>query len=144
MQELANEDYCYLTTRGRVTGRPHRIEIWFALDASEGGTATLYMLAGGRHSSDWVRNVQRTPAVSLRIADRYFSGDARLVDPATPEDARARELLVAKYAPRHSGSLDEWGRTALPVAVDLAVAATATTPASSSGAAGEQGAEARS
>ncbi len=40
---LAGEQYCYLTTTGRVTGRPHTIEIWFALD---GGT--LYMLAGGR------------------------------------------------------------------------------------------------
>jgi hypothetical protein len=29
---LADLDYCYLTTTGRHTGSPHRIEIWFALD----------------------------------------------------------------------------------------------------------------
>ena len=27
-----DDDFCYLTTRGRVTGAPHEIEIWFALD----------------------------------------------------------------------------------------------------------------
>ena len=29
--DLAALDFCYLTTTGRVTGNPHRIEIWFAL-----------------------------------------------------------------------------------------------------------------
>lgn len=37
----ADEDFCYLTTRGRVSGQPHEIEIWFAADGE-----TLYMLAG--------------------------------------------------------------------------------------------------
>jgi hypothetical protein len=26
---LATTEFCYLTTRGRHTGRQHRIEIWF-------------------------------------------------------------------------------------------------------------------
>ena len=34
-----DEDFCYLTTTGRVTGLPREIEIWFALQG-----ATLYML----------------------------------------------------------------------------------------------------
>jgi hypothetical protein len=37
----ADEDYCYLTTRGRLSGEPREIEIWFALENS-----TLYILAG--------------------------------------------------------------------------------------------------
>ena len=28
----ADDDFCYLTTTGRVTGEPHEIEIWFAVD----------------------------------------------------------------------------------------------------------------
>ena len=39
---LAKEDYCYLTTTGRVSGKPRKIEIWFMLQGS-----TLYMLSGG-------------------------------------------------------------------------------------------------
>src|SRR5690606_17915662 len=35
---LAAEPYCYLTTTGRVTGRPHTIEIWFGHDGSRPDT----------------------------------------------------------------------------------------------------------
>jgi hypothetical protein len=28
-------------------------------------------------------------------------------------------LLLQKYRPRYGGDLDEWGRTALPIAIDL-------------------------
>jgi deazaflavin-dependent oxidoreductase (nitroreductase family) len=110
---LADEPFCYLTTKGRVSGEPREIEIWFGLDGS-----TLYMLSGGRDRSNWVRNLIETPAVSVRIGERTFAGRGRLVDDAD-EDARARELLLAKYSPGYGGDLSEWRRTALPVAVDL-------------------------
>jgi hypothetical protein len=29
---VADDDYCYLTTTGRRTARPHRIEIWYATE----------------------------------------------------------------------------------------------------------------
>jgi hypothetical protein len=32
MDDPGAEPFCYLTTVGRVSGRPHTIEIWFALD----------------------------------------------------------------------------------------------------------------
>jgi deazaflavin-dependent oxidoreductase (nitroreductase family) len=114
LSALADDDFCYLTTTGRVTGRPHTIEIWFALDG-----ATLYMLSGGRDGSDWVRNLQRTPEVTVRIAGETFEGHARVVE-EPGEDELARRLLVEKYE-RRPGSLSNWRRTALPVAVDVAV-----------------------
>ena len=113
---LATEDYAYLTTRGRVTGNPHEIEIWFALVSAE-GKDTLYMMAGNPES-DWVRNARQTPAVTVRLAATTFRGTARILDPATEEDARARRLLLAKYA-TPTDPHEEWGRTGLPVAVDL-------------------------
>ncbi|HXH23472.1 MAG TPA: nitroreductase/quinone reductase family protein [Dehalococcoidia bacterium] len=106
--------YCYLTTTGRVTGRPHTIEIWFARQGD-----TLYLLAGGRHRSDWVRNLMRNPEVRVRIADVDHAGRARLVDADSEEDALARRLLLEKYSPGYSGDLADWGRSALPVAIDL-------------------------
>lgn len=108
-------DYCYLTTKGRRTGGDHTVEIWFGLRGS-----TLYMLSGGRDRSDWVRNALKTPAVTVRIGDATYDGVARAVEAGTDEDAVARRLLVKKYAPR-SGDLSNWGRTALPVAVELDV-----------------------
>jgi deazaflavin-dependent oxidoreductase (nitroreductase family) len=110
---LADEDYCYLTTIGRVSGRRREIEIWFGLEGR-----TLYMLSGGRERSNWVRNLRRTPRVRVRIGERIFDGRGRIVKQAE-EDARARRLLLDKYVPGYGGDLSEWGRTALPVAVDL-------------------------
>lgn len=113
LRSAADEDFCYLTTTGRVSGRPHEIEIWFALNER-----TLYMLAGGGMQSDWVKNLQRTPQVSVRLAGQVYAGAARIVADAE-EDALARRIVVGKYQPRDSDDLTDWGRTALPVAVDL-------------------------
>lgn len=114
LSPLAGEEYCYLTTTGRVTGEPHEIEIWFSL-VPEG--RVLYMLSGNRDRSDWVRNLIRNPEVALRIKAARFGGRARIVEDPE-EDALARRLLVEKYE-RSPGRLAGWGRTALPVAVDL-------------------------
>jgi deazaflavin-dependent oxidoreductase (nitroreductase family) len=115
LQQFADTDFCYLTTRGRMSGRDHTIEIWFALQGH-----TLYMLSGGRDRSDWIKNLQRTPAVQVTILGTSFSGLARLInDPE--EDRLARKLLYDKYTPRDSDDLTEWSRISLPVAVDLEV-----------------------
>lgn len=110
---LGDENYCYLTTTGRVSGKPREIEIWFALEGN-----TVYLLSGGRDRSDWVKNLIRHPRVRLRIAERVLEGRARVVDDGEA-DARARELLSAKYAPRYSGDLSDWRERAMPIAVDL-------------------------
>jgi deazaflavin-dependent oxidoreductase (nitroreductase family) len=111
---LAGEDFCYLTTTGRVTGRPHEIEIWFSLVPE---TRTLYMLSGSGDRSDWVKNLRRNPEVTVRIAVERFGGRAREARDAE-EDELARRLLVEKYE-SSPGRLENWRRTALPVAVDL-------------------------
>jgi deazaflavin-dependent oxidoreductase (nitroreductase family) len=108
---LGREEYCYVRTVGRVTGKPHEIEIWFALSDE-----TIYILAGGRHRSDWVKNGKKQPNVGVRIGKQLFDGVLRVVADAG-EDALARRLLLDKYA-RHD-DLGEWGRTALPIAIEL-------------------------
>jgi deazaflavin-dependent oxidoreductase (nitroreductase family) len=115
LSSVADAQFCYLTTTGRVTGQPHTIEIWFGSSGQ-----TLYMLSGNgpRQRADWVRNIMKTAAVSVRIGELEFRGRGRVVE-GTEEDALARRLLLEKYKPGYSGDLSEWGRTALPVAVDL-------------------------
>ncbi len=110
---LATEQFCYLTTTGRKSGSPHEIEIWFGM--TEG---TVYMLSGGGEKSDWVRNLQANPHVALRIGDRTFEGNARVISD-TGEHEVARQMLLHKYEPTYSGDLTDWGRTALPIAIDL-------------------------
>lgn len=106
--------FCYLTTTGRRTGRPHTIEIWFG--EREG---TLYLLSGGGDRSDWVRNVRKEPKVSVRVEGTERAGVARLVDDPD-EDATARRLLASKYQSWREGRpLSRWASTALVVAIDL-------------------------
>ena len=111
---LAGEDYCYLTTTGRVTGKPHEIEIWFGAQ-----NGSVYLLSGGGAGADWVKNLRKNPNVQVRIARKYFEGAARLVQDEA-EEWTARNMLADKYHERESdGSLSEWARTALVVAIDL-------------------------
>ncbi len=74
------------------------------------------MLAGNP-GSDWVKNARKDPNVTVRIAGQTFEGRARPVEDAD-EDELARDLLVEKYE-RTPGSLSNWRRSALPVAVEL-------------------------
>jgi deazaflavin-dependent oxidoreductase (nitroreductase family) len=111
--EPADLDYCYVTTTGRRTGSPHTIEIWFALHED-----TVYLLSGGGEASDWVKNVRVDRTVGLRLGDRDMICRARIVEDEQ-EDELARRLLVEKYAVRYADDLEEWGRTALPVAIEL-------------------------
>ncbi len=114
LASFKDEEYCYLTTTGRVTGRPHQIEIWFGLNES-----TLYLLSGGRDRSDWVKNLLKDPAVSVRVADHTFEGMARLVTDEK-EEMMARYLVAEKYQEWESGrTLSEWARTSLVVAIDI-------------------------
>jgi len=103
----------YLTTIGRRTGQPHRIEIWFATHNER-----LYLLSGGRERSDWVRNIQANRRVTVEMGDETRVGTAHVLEASTPEDQLARELLVAKYAATED-DLHEWGRTSLSVVVEF-------------------------
>jgi deazaflavin-dependent oxidoreductase (nitroreductase family) len=113
LQRLADEEYCYLTTIGRVSGRPHEIEIWFVVRDN-----SVYLLSGS-HSSDWVKNLRKEPAVTVRIAGQAFAGRARLVTDREEEMA-ARYRIAEKYQEWEEGKkLSEWARTAQVVGVDL-------------------------
>lgn len=111
--DVASLDFCYLTTTGRITGDPHRIEIWFVL-----AEQTVFLMAGDRDRSDWVRNLMITPDVGLELAGRKRVTSARVVDETSQEDALARRLMLEKYSARDGSDLATWGRTALVIAVD--------------------------
>ncbi|GCE02812.1 nitroreductase family deazaflavin-dependent oxidoreductase [Dictyobacter aurantiacus] len=113
VQHLAGEDFCYLTTTGRRSGKAHTIEIWFALNDT-----TLYLLSGGRDRADWVKNIHQQPAVQVRLGPTTYMGRARILARGT-EDELARQIVFAKYAARSTDDLTEWSRASLAVAIDL-------------------------
>lgn len=113
MDDLNDHALAYVTTTGRVTGRPHRIEIWFAASGD-----TIYMLSGGGDRSDWVRNLLANGSAEVRIDGVSRSGTGRrVVD--EDEDAIARRLVFDKYHPGYGGDLTDWRDRSLPMAIDL-------------------------
>jgi len=91
-ERLADNDFAYLTTTGRHTGKDHTIEVWFALHDGR-----IYMLSGGGDRADWVRNLRKSPRVRLRIGTQGTTATARVVRAGTKEAQLARELLDGKY-----------------------------------------------
>ena len=102
-------EYCYLTTRGRKTGNPHEIEIWFVIH--EG---SLYLMSGGMDGSDWVKNLLKEPHVTVCVDGQTFPALARVQN--EKDEKIIRNLMADKYREREAdGSLSDWAQTALVV-----------------------------
>lgn len=79
-----------ITTRGRRSGRPHTVTIWFV---AEGTTLYLGTLSARR---DWVRNVAKTPEAEFEVDGSRLRGRVSTVtDP--DEVARVNARLAGKY-----------------------------------------------
>jgi deazaflavin-dependent oxidoreductase (nitroreductase family) len=99
---LAGRKLIFLTTRGRRTGKPHSVELWFAVLDDK-----IYLSHEGRHT-DWMKNLQKYDKVNFRIGDSCFSGVARIV--AQKEGFnKGKHALYAKYYGKASDSvIDDW------------------------------------
>jgi deazaflavin-dependent oxidoreductase (nitroreductase family) len=99
---LADTEYCYLTTIGRRTGAPHRIEIWFV--AHDDGA---YILSNGA-SADWFRNLEADPGVTLEIAGERRATNAHVVAAGDAAHEIVRPAMVAKYQSGYAEDLATW------------------------------------
>lgn len=86
--------YLYLTTKGRRTGLPREIEIWFTEL-----NGRYYIIAERRESAHWVQNIRQDPGVAFRVGEQVYKGYARVVEADREPDlcARVRQLSEAKY-----------------------------------------------
>jgi len=109
LSPFEKEEYCYLTTKGRKTGNPHEIEIWFVVYEN-----SLYLMSGNLDKSDWVRNLLKDSNVTLRIAGKLFSAVASLLENHSVEQ-KIRTAMAFKYNEWEEGELSEWAKTALVV-----------------------------
>ncbi|MFI5375585.1 MAG: nitroreductase family deazaflavin-dependent oxidoreductase [Candidatus Rokuibacteriota bacterium] len=89
--------YLYLTTTGRLSGRPRRIEIWFTCHEGR-----YYLVAEHGRRAQWVQNLLANPAVRARVGTRSFRARARVV-----ERGAERDLVGAVR--RHSEAKYGWG-----------------------------------
>jgi len=90
----ATTEFLYLTTRGRRSGEPREIEIWFTERDGR-----YYVIAEQGEAAQWVRNLRADPAVSVRVGERAFRARARVVDAEAEPALKASisALSVTKY-----------------------------------------------
>jgi deazaflavin-dependent oxidoreductase (nitroreductase family) len=84
---IDRDQYLYLTTRGRKSGRPRAIEIWFTERQGR-----FYVIAE-YDTSHWVQNLRSDPRVQVRIKDRQFPATARVLDAGDDSSSPDRELI---------------------------------------------------
>jgi len=94
-QKSMSDAFLYLTTRGRVTGQPRRIEIWFVEHAGK-----YYIVAEGREQAGWVKNLKVNPSVTFSVGPRATPASVVPVTPATARivDRAASPELAAAVA----------------------------------------------
>lgn len=106
----AQDSFMYLTTTGRASGNPHRIEIWFG-NAED----RVYLMSGGGDKSDWVKNLIVDPYVTVEFGREEHAGVAHVVSPDSDEDTFVRDLLVNKYG--KDRDLSDWRARSLPIVI---------------------------
>jgi deazaflavin-dependent oxidoreductase (nitroreductase family) len=102
----------WLTTRGRVTGRERKVELWWSTDG-----VRVYLISGGGDRSDWVRNLLAEPAASFATRGGSLAVRARLPLVDEAERDLASRLLAQKYG----RDAERWRRHAYLVALDPVV-----------------------
>ncbi|BBH68523.1 hypothetical protein ACTI_52080 [Actinoplanes sp. OR16] len=92
-------DQVEITTIGRRSGRPRRLETWRYLADGR------YWLTGSPGRRDWYANLAAHPEFTLHLADRDVPVRARLV---TDPDERARVFGEIVPALSWAGTLQSW------------------------------------
>jgi deazaflavin-dependent oxidoreductase (nitroreductase family) len=93
-----HEQYLYLTTRGRTSGLPREIEIWFTHRDGR-----FYLMAE-YPTSNWVRNLEADPHVQVRASGRTFAARARVRVIARETEAELHRAIADLFRKKY-----KWG-----------------------------------
>jgi deazaflavin-dependent oxidoreductase (nitroreductase family) len=101
-----------LTTRGRKTGEPRTVTIWFVAD----GPRRILVQHATRAQANWYRNLLADPVIVIDFGDGPIS--ARAAPIAARE--RIQEVLALVRRKYWSARLIQWiGRRSNPVAAEI-------------------------
>ena len=92
-QDFDREQYLYLTTRGRKSGEPREIEIWFTHR-----DGCFYVIAE-YETAHWLQNIRAHREVQVRVGGHTFSAHARVLSPERDSELNhtIQELSRSKY-----------------------------------------------
>lgn len=103
LENVASQKLVHLITKGRVSGKTHMVEIWFALRNGK-----MYLSHEGKES-DWMKNVKKNDQVCFEIAGKNFNGNARYLQDETEEAWTAKVALYEKYYGKAANDvIEDW------------------------------------
>jgi deazaflavin-dependent oxidoreductase (nitroreductase family) len=103
IEKVKEQQYVYLTTKGRKTGKPHKVELWFAY---YGGR--VYLSHEGQRT-DWMRNALKNERVGVRIGSVEFEAKAKVAaEGSRSREEGARALYEKYYEPAPKEKIDDW------------------------------------
>ncbi len=100
---LLGHRFLMLTHRGRKSGLSRQTVV--EVVTYDQVTSTYIIASGWGEKSDWFRNVQKTPQVSVNVAGRQFQAEAQILSIAQAAEA------LAHYAQQHPTSFRQLSKT---------------------------------
>src|SRR5215813_13019959 len=70
-QALNRESLVQLTVKGRKSGKPHTVKIWFATNNDK-----VYVTSARGLDADWIKNLRKNPETTLQIGPTILKGAA--------------------------------------------------------------------
>jgi deazaflavin-dependent oxidoreductase (nitroreductase family) len=70
-QALNRESLVQLTVKGRKSGNPHTVKIWFAITNDK-----VYVTSARGMDANWIKNLRKNPDVTLQIGATVLNGVA--------------------------------------------------------------------
>ena len=114
IRKLEDNVEFYLTTKGRITGKPHRVGLAFIYHDKE-------IMVGSERGrrSDWLKNIAKDPIVKIDVADIKLKGRATIL-----EDTRSFlhivRLLHFKYFDKaDDDAIEERYKDSVLVAIEI-------------------------
>jgi hypothetical protein len=99
---LADEKYIHLTTRGRKTGNPHTVELWFAMAGKK-----IYLSHEGAYT-DWMKNILEDGRVDFKIGEVHLKGKARIAEGGEVFELGKHALYLKYYGKADEDTIDDW------------------------------------
>ena len=99
---VADEKYIYLTTRGRKTGNPHTVELWFAIAGKK-----IYLSHEGAYT-DWMKNILEDNRVEFKIGKIQFKGNARIDESREAFELGKHALYLKYYGKADEDTINDW------------------------------------
>jgi deazaflavin-dependent oxidoreductase (nitroreductase family) len=91
LEELDRHSTILVTTKGRRTGNPHTVKIWFAV-----GQGKVYLTSARGIGADWVKNLRKNPEVMLQTGAATLQGTATWREGPEVKE-RVLALFLRKY-----------------------------------------------